>query len=68
MPLQGIGCSEIFSGIGGDMTTIYEVIRRPLITEKSNYQSNKLNQYAFEVANEARQRRWSKMPSRPCLT
>ena len=35
------------------MTTIYEVIRRPLITEKSNYQSNKLNQYAFEVANSA---------------
>ena len=24
------------------MTTIYDVIRRPLVTEKSNYQSNKL--------------------------
>lgn len=35
------------------MTTIYEILRRPLITEKSNYQSGKLNQYAFEVANEA---------------
>jgi len=35
------------------MTSIYEVLRRPLITEKSNYQSSKLNQYAFEVANEA---------------
>jgi large subunit ribosomal protein L23 len=35
------------------MTTLYEVLRRPLITEKSNYQSSKLNQYAFEVANEA---------------
>jgi large subunit ribosomal protein L23 len=35
------------------MTSIYEVLRRPLITEKSNYQSRKLNQYAFEVANEA---------------
>ncbi len=35
------------------MTTIYEVIRRPLVTEKSNYQSRKLNQYAFEVANHA---------------
>jgi large subunit ribosomal protein L23 len=35
------------------MTSIYEVVRRPLITEKSNYQSRKLNQYAFEVANEA---------------
>jgi large subunit ribosomal protein L23 len=35
------------------MTSIYEVLRRPLITEKSNYQSSKLNQYAFEVAREA---------------
>jgi large subunit ribosomal protein L23 len=35
------------------MTTLYEVLRRPLITEKSNYQSSKLNQYAFEVAPEA---------------
>ena len=35
------------------MTTIHEVIRRPLITEKSNYQSGKLNQYAFEVAETA---------------
>ena len=35
------------------MATIYEVLRRPLVTEKSNYQSSKLNQYAFEVAKEA---------------
>ena len=35
------------------MSSIYEVLRRPLITEKSNYQSSKLNQYAFEVAGEA---------------
>ena len=35
------------------MTTIYDVIRRPLVTEKSNYQSNKLHQYSFEVASEA---------------
>ena len=35
------------------MTTLYEVLRRPLITEKSNYQSRKLNQYAFEVAESA---------------
>ena len=35
------------------MTTLYEVLRRPLITEKSNYQSSKLNQYAFEVASKA---------------
>jgi len=35
------------------MTTLYEILRRPLITEKSNYQSRKLNQYAFEVAAKA---------------
>jgi large subunit ribosomal protein L23 len=35
------------------MTTIYDVIRRPLVTEKSNYQSSKLRQYTFEVANDA---------------
>jgi large subunit ribosomal protein L23 len=35
------------------MTTIYDVIRRPLVTEKSNYQSNKLHQYSFEVVSEA---------------
>lgn len=35
------------------MTTLYEIVRRPLITEKSNYQSGKLHQYAFEVASEA---------------
>jgi large subunit ribosomal protein L23 len=31
------------------MITIYDVIRRPLVTEKSNYQSSKLHQYTFEV-------------------
>lgn len=35
------------------MTSIYEILRRPLITEKSNYQSGKLNQYVFEVADNA---------------
>jgi large subunit ribosomal protein L23 len=35
------------------MTTIYEVIRRPLVTEKSNYQTGKLHQYSFEVRSEA---------------
>lgn len=35
------------------MTTIYEVLRRPLITEKTNYQNNVLNQYVFEVAQDA---------------
>jgi large subunit ribosomal protein L23 len=35
------------------MITIYDVIRRPLVTEKSNYQTAKLRQYSFEVASEA---------------
>lgn len=35
------------------MTTVYDVIRRPLVTEKTNYQSSKLRQYTFEVADNA---------------
>ena len=35
------------------MTTIYDVLRRPLVTEKSSYQSSKLGQYSFEVAEDA---------------
>ena len=35
------------------MTIIYEVLRRPLVTEKSSYQSGRLNQYAFIVADNA---------------
>ena len=35
------------------MTTIYDVIRKPVVTEKSNFLSGKLNQYVFEVANDA---------------
>ena len=35
------------------MTTIYDVLRRPLITEKTNYQYGVLNQYVFEVAPDA---------------
>ncbi len=31
------------------MATIYDVLRRPIITEKSSYQSGDLNQYVFEV-------------------
>lgn len=31
------------------MSSIYEVLRRPLVTEKSSYQASKLHQYAFEV-------------------
>lgn len=34
------------------MTTIYDVLRRPLVTEKTNYQI-KLNQYTFEVVGSA---------------
>lgn len=32
---------------------IYDVIKRPVITEKSTIQVDDLNQYVFEVANEA---------------
>jgi large subunit ribosomal protein L23 len=35
------------------MSTIYDVLRRPLVTEKSNYQSSTLHQYVFEVARDA---------------
>ena len=35
------------------MTTIYDVLIRPLVTEKSSYQSGKLNQYSFVVDKKA---------------
>jgi large subunit ribosomal protein L23 len=35
------------------MTTIYDVLRRPILTEKSSHQYAKLHQYAFEVASDA---------------
>ena len=35
------------------MSTIYDVLRRPLVTEKSSYQSGQLNQYSFIVAENA---------------
>jgi len=35
------------------MSTIYDVLRRPLVTEKTSYQSGKLNQYSFIVADTA---------------
>ena len=31
----------------------FEVLRRPIVTEKSTYQSSKLGQYVFEVASNA---------------
>lgn len=34
------------------MTTIYEILRRPLVTEKTSYQSG-LNKYSFIVADSA---------------
>ncbi|MBM3147690.1 MAG: 50S ribosomal protein L23 [Actinobacteria bacterium] len=33
--------------------TVYDVLRRPIVTEKSNFQSGKLGQYVFEVASGA---------------
>lgn len=35
------------------MTTIYDVLRRPVLTEKSSHQYSKLHQYVFEVASDA---------------
>lgn len=35
------------------MTTIYDVLLRPIITEKSSYQYSDLHQYVFEVAPDA---------------
>ncbi len=35
------------------MNTIYEVLRRPLVTEKTSSQSGKINQYSFIVADDA---------------
>lgn len=34
------------------MTTLYEILRRPLVTEKTSYQSGN-NQYSFIVADSA---------------
>ena len=35
---------------------LYDVLRRPVVTEKSNIMSDALNQYVFEVAPEANKR------------
>ncbi len=35
------------------MNTIYDILRRPLVTEKSSYQSSSLNQYSFVVVDAA---------------
>lgn len=35
------------------MSTIYDVLRRPIVTEKSNFMVTKLHQYVFEVSDDA---------------
>jgi large subunit ribosomal protein L23 len=35
------------------MTSHFEILRRPLVTEKSNYLMSKLHQYVFEVDQDA---------------
>ena len=35
------------------MSTIFNVLRRPIVTEKTNYMNEKLHQYTFEVASDA---------------
>ncbi len=35
------------------MLTLYDILRRPVETEKSRYQNRKLHQYVFEVAPQA---------------
>lgn len=35
------------------MSTLHDVLRRPIITEKSNYLAGELNQYVFEVSMNA---------------
>jgi large subunit ribosomal protein L23 len=35
------------------MSTIYDVLRRPLVTEKTNYMNSRLHQYVFEVTTDA---------------
>jgi large subunit ribosomal protein L23 len=35
------------------MSTIYDILRRPIVTEKSNFQNSNLHQYTFEVIQNA---------------
>lgn len=35
------------------MSTVHDILRRPIITEKSNYLAGDLNQYVFEVSQDA---------------
>ena len=36
------------------MNTIFDILRRPIVTEKTNYQSTGLHQYTFEVKSDAK--------------
>ena len=38
------------------MISIYDILRRPILTEKSTHQYKKLNQYVFEVTLDANKR------------
>ena len=35
------------------MTTQFDILRRPIVTEKTNYLTSKLHQYVFEVIKDA---------------
>jgi large subunit ribosomal protein L23 len=35
------------------MTTLFDVLRRPIVTEKTNFQNSNLHQYTFEVTSDA---------------
>ncbi|MCW5874490.1 MAG: 50S ribosomal protein L23 [Anaerolineales bacterium] len=35
------------------MTTVYDILVRPLVTEKTNYQTSRLRQITFEVHKDA---------------
>jgi large subunit ribosomal protein L23 len=34
------------------MKTLYDVLRRPIVTEKTNYMNTELHQYVFEVTSD----------------
>lgn len=38
------------------MSTIYDVLRRPLVTEKTNFMNGNLHQFVFEVSEDATKR------------
>jgi len=35
------------------MSSIYDVLKRPIVTEKSNYLVNRMHQYVFEISDDA---------------